>query len=353
MNWCSCLVEYSGDKNDIQKAIIAYSWVLTKVLALSSNPIVGVGASAIQHFTDVIVKMTANREKSMWANIQERLETRIDDKITHNHFGTLVHLVQKLQEYMKTGAGLTKKDLDVHIMTMKSQFLPQTFAYTSFNSKWTTALPAFLTYMTAAHLQLMKEKKIDQCTLAKELQVIREETIQAAKALFRARFKGLIGIDSFKKRVKGCQGIPCFHAYWLGYKDTTTGHTYSQPLGYVKSIFNTVTDHTRGIVWKQMISKVNAFFDNTTAPCGDQYPKPIAIEEIYFWYPDNCFGTSEDGKRQCTLPCHAYGDGYNWCPIFLGNALPHNHLLSNHWDYCKKDSSLLKCMPVKGTTIFD
>ena len=68
---------------------------------------------------------------------------------------------------------------------MKTQFLPQTFAYTSFNSKWTTALPAFLIYMTAAHLQLIQEGKVDKCSLARELQTIREETIQAAKALYR------------------------------------------------------------------------------------------------------------------------------------------------------------------------
>jgi len=344
--------EYSDDNNDVQKAIIAYSWVLTKVLALSSNPIVGAGATAIEHFTDVIIKMTANRDQSMWANIQERLDTRIDDKITTNHFGTLVHLVQKLQKYMKYGNGLTKKDLDVHIMTMKSQFQPQTFAYTSFNSKWTTAFPAFLTYMTAAHLQLMKDGKIDQCSLAKELRVIREETIESAKALARARYKGLVGIESFKKFPEGCTGAPCYHALWLKYKDSTTGKEYTELLSDVNGIFNTIEDHTFKIVWDQLVSKVNAFFDNTNASCGKLYPKPITMEEIEFRYPTECYGTSEDGKKQCTLPCHAYGDGYDWCPIFPG-PIPSNNLLFNYWDYCKKDQGFLQCMPVKGTTIFD
>ena len=178
------VVTANDDHNDLQKSILAFSWLVTKAMALSTNPLAGAAITGVEKFTQVIVKLASGRDKSVWANIQERLENRIDDKITTNHFGTLVHLVQKLQRYMKDSK-LSKKDLEIHIMTMKTQFLPQTFAYTSFNSKWTTALPAFLIYMTAAHLQLIQEGKVDKCSLARELQTIREETIQAAKALYR------------------------------------------------------------------------------------------------------------------------------------------------------------------------
>ena len=334
------LLEYA---DNIQNGIAAFGLMLSKIVASAGNPALGAG---VKTFTGVILKMTASK-KNMWMNIQDNLRTQIDDKITHNHFGTLVHLVQKLQEYMKVGPGLTKKDLDVHIMTMKTQFLPQTFAYTSFNSKWTTALPAFLTYMTAAHRQLIQEGKIDQCTLAKELQIIREETIQAAKALARARYKGFIGMKEFKKKVDDCKGALCYQASWLSFKDTATGQTYSQPISAVYGLIVDLQDHTYGVIWDQLVSKVNMFFDSTHAPCPKEYPQPIKRPEIEFEYSYKCFGRTDD--KECSLPCYAYGSGYNWCPT----RIPKNNLLFNYWGYCKKDTNLLNCMPVKGTTIFE
>ena len=114
-----------------------------------------------------------------------------------------------------------------------------------------------------------------------------------------------------------------------------------------------ITQETKKIVWDQLVDKVNKFFTKEVCLCDNLCPKPIEKKEVYWVYSFGCFGTSEDGKRQCTLPCHAYGDGYDWCPIFVRHRLPQNNLLNGHWDYCKKDQGLLKCMPVKGTTIFD
>jgi len=337
-------VTANDDHNDLQKSILAFSWLVTKAMALSTNPLAGAAITGVEKFTQVIVKLSSGRDKSVWANIQERLENRIDDKITTNHFGTLVHLVQKLQRYMKDSK-LSKKDLEIHIMTMKTQFLPQTFAYTSFNSKWTTALPAFLIYMTAAHLQLIQEGKVDKCSLARELQTIREETIQAAKALYRARFKAIVGVKSYKSTA--------FSGTWLDFLDGTTGKTHKQAMYDVRHMMWKITQETKKIVWDQLVDKVNKFFTKEVCLCDNLCPKPIEKKEVYWVYSFGCFGTSEDGKRQCTLPCHAYGDGYDWCPMFVSHRLPQNNLLNGNWDYCKKDQGLLKCMPVKGTTIFD
>ena len=335
------------------KLIKAFSLVIIKILALAGNPAAAVAVKGVEKFTEVILKLTSNKEPNMWVAIEGRLDSRIDDKITHNHFGTLVHLVNKLQEYMQPGIQITEKDLRVHILTMKEQFLPQTFSYTSFNSKWATAFPAYLTYMTAAYLDLVSQGKLDECGLAEELQEIRNETIQAAKALFRARFRNLNGVASYMKWPKGCKGAHCSFVQWLEYEDSATGQRLAAPMTGVESLFWSIQDHTKEIVWNQLVQKVNYFFSEDICTCAGKCPKPIEKKEVVWMYSRGCYGVSEDNKYKCTLPCHAYDDGYNWCPAYKHHIIPRHNNLYENWQYCKKDKYFLKCMPVKGTTVFE
>ena len=127
--------------NTYGKMILGFSWAVTKVIGMSANPLAGVAATGITKFTDILVQMAfQTKKKSIWASIEDRLTHKIDDRITHNHFGALVSRVYTLEGFMQQGHKLTKKDMDVHILPMKFDFLPQTFAFTSFNSKWMTGM---------------------------------------------------------------------------------------------------------------------------------------------------------------------------------------------------------------------
>merc|ERR1719505_435664 len=149
--------------------------------------------------------------------------------------------------------------MDVHILPMKFDFLPQTFAFTSFNSKWMTALPAYLTYMVAAYMELIRSGEIgDECALAKQLHVIRKETIQAAQALARARYKRIIGTEDFTKRPPGCSGLVGCNAQYLTFKDLTTGVSAGWAIDDVHAgvIWPAENDAAHRIM-EQLVSKVN------------------------------------------------------------------------------------------------
>ena len=139
----------------------SYSWVLAKVIGLTGNPLAGPIAMGITKFTDVLVQMTQKTsERNIWQSIEHKLLHKIDTRITEHHFNTLVGEFGKLEGYMKKGSTLTVTQLNVHILGIMSQFLPQTFTHAAFTTQWMTAFPAYLTYMVAAYNELIREGKI-------------------------------------------------------------------------------------------------------------------------------------------------------------------------------------------------
>lgn len=117
--------------------------------------------------------------------------------------------------------------------------------------------------------------------------MIREDAIQAARALFRARYRSLIGIKFYKEWPKreDCRGLHCYFAAWIKFKDEVTGKEHAELLTDVEyHIFEKIREETKNVIWENMIEKLNAYFDETLCLGDDECPKLIEKSEIDFRY---------------------------------------------------------------------
>jgi len=342
----STAIEKRGQSgNDVTDDLLKFGAIVAAVMGMASNPLVGVGVATFVSIIDAI-NHASKGETNIWNQISDRVEVKIEEKITNNYFNTLVDEMNKLEQYMKPETKLTARDLSLHIMTMKDSFLPQTFPETAYTTRWMTALPAFVVQMVAAHLDLIKKGELEGCKLAKELKQVRTETIQAAKALHRARYWNLKGTRDYKAVVDGTRGIFRFDARWLTFQDGDQGLTYSKPLTRVYEIFYRIEGQTSAQVWDVLVNRMNNFFSDdmcSLSGCDENdCPKPIEKREVEFSYPRECYGTIK-GNHGCKLPCQKYGNEKTWCPT---EKLDHTNLLWKRWDWCDQDDHFKTCMPV-------
>ena len=193
----------------------------------------------------------------------------------------------------------------------------------------------------------------DQCALAVELKGVRRKTIQAAKALARARYRKLKGVNLWKGSPKGCVGAyRCSNQRWVTFVDQTTKISN----GYLISDFfldflEPIEKNTTKWIWEGLVSKVNEFFNKTDVYCPSKYPALIRKSEVDFTYPSDCMGMHRHEPEKygrCTLPCQYYAEGDYNCPLFLGHRIPRNNRMTdNDWGWCNPDPYFLKCMPVQ------
>ena len=255
------------------------------MLGLASIPLAGPIGTGITTFTDLLIsKKFKKKDKSVWAQIKDKLEYKINERITEYHFDSLRTKFDKLEGYLKPGSTINKHYLNTDILHMMKAFLPNHQTDMTFHTKFMTAFPAYLTYVGIIYNELIRKGefkkrngKIDKCILARELKNIRKETINAAKALSRSRYRNIIGNDAWKGSPKKCTGgYGCWKQQWLQFKDQTTGISNGYLISDVNWKFlDPLERNTTDWIWDGLVSKVNLFFDNSNVYCSRKYPKPI------------------------------------------------------------------------------
>ena len=93
---------------------------------------------------------------------------------------------------------------------------------------------------------------------------------------------------------------------------------------------NRIRDQTVNQLWKEVVEKVNNYFDPEICleTIGCTCPQKITKDEITFDYPNTCFGNS-----QCMHPCGRFDYDYDWCYIPRN---PDRWIKCNriNWDQC-------------------
>ena len=93
---------------------------------------------------------------------------------------------------------------------------------------------------------------------------------------------------------------------------------------------NKIKDATADFLWKEVVEKVNKYFDPEICleTLGCTCPQKITKSEITFSYPSTCFGDT-----QCMHPCGRFGYDYDWCYI-PRNPDRHIEGCRIDWDSC-------------------
>ena len=140
----------------------------------------------------------------MWTEVERRVEAKIEEYATHQHFKHLehnywddvMHITKKCPEQLE------KSDLK-YILSRKKDMFPQNNIEVSFTPHWAQVLNAFLMYAVSVYLELIKSGKVPACGLHQELKAMRPEVIVAVKSLFSKRWRSIRGHDYYAGDVGG------------------------------------------------------------------------------------------------------------------------------------------------------
>ena len=338
--------------------------ILIRSLLLAGKPFLGHPIGIFTAAVGVVLGLTTGGEKSIWEQIEGKIKLAIGKEITKYHFDSLKGTWERMNYKMKKGEDFDLNDLE-YIVTQKHNFFPQAQTTVVFTSQFISSIQAYLIYLSAGYLELIRQKKITKCSWSKELAVLRKDIIMAAKSMHRKRYEqiegysyGLGHVPAGHKPRPSCDELgrsnQCNTYRLLKYKDKLT--EWISPNEWLPHVENRVLKKIRDETNEMIMKVVNDFNDLylTEDICqpGCDIPDKITEDEITFDYPKGCYGTNTDENKPCPLPCDYYGWSDLFCPttpltemLWRGSALGY---MDHNWRYCSK-ASWDRCMPVGST----
>ena len=161
------------------------------------------------------------KKGSLWTNIERRIEAKIEQYATYQHFNDLEN-----QGYWTTSLDILRscpEHLKIRhlkqIVSHKGSFMPQDNDDVQFSPFWAQTINSFMVNMVAVYLELIQNDKVPACGLYQELTSLRADLLVAIKSLYGKRWRGIRGFDAF-------EGNDYAFRASLRFRDETTGETW-------------------------------------------------------------------------------------------------------------------------------
>ena len=343
----------------------AFKKILIRSLSLTEDPFLNYPVRVFTAAVEIVLNLAQNGGKNIWEQIERQMDVKIGKEMTRYHFDNLGHVWKKMNKKMQKGMDFSLNDLE-YLVTQKHKFFPQDQLAVIFTSQFVSAIKAYLIYLSAGWIELIKQDKVSECSLAAELAILRKDIIMAAKAMHRKRYQQIEGINYNLARVPrghyprpNCENIDqsksCSQFRLLKYKDKLTEWvSHWEWLPHIeKRVFRKIRDETNTIIMKLVNDFNDLYLKEEICQPGCDVPERISKKEISFSYPRKCYGTNGQGNP-CPIPC----DFYNWKALFCptkpleeqgwrGASLDYS---DDKWRYCSK-ISWDKCMKIKDTEL--
>ncbi|XP_065062078.1 uncharacterized protein LOC135688939 [Rhopilema esculentum] len=351
--------------------------VIGSLISIAGGPAaaVSIGITVVSYFLTELTK----EKRSLWDQIKEKVDLKIGEKLAEYHVDRLkAEVFRVLESRFQESNDFGPADLKT-VLDKRHLVFPHNWPTLGWSYELPLGILYWMPFMIAGYQQMIKENKQPNCALANEMARARANIITSMKEMMRKRYQQLHGTKYSSDRVN----YPCkkrkahksrkgLKRQRLGLKnrglvfpndrsdecvsidrlltwdDGLDGKKFTirkRNTGWVGDSWTTkinkVRDDTVEFLWKEVVEKVNKFFDSEICleTLGCSCPTKIKKDEISFSFPRACMADGADGT--CMHPCDDFDYSYEWCYI---NRNP------DQWSYCTKPD-LNDCMPVTVSPI--
>ncbi|XP_065062079.1 uncharacterized protein LOC135688940 [Rhopilema esculentum] len=351
--------------------------VIGSLISMAEGPsnAFSIGVTVVSYFLTELTK----EKRSLWDQIKEKVDLKIGEKLAEYHVDRLkAEVFRVLESRFQESNNFGPADLKT-VLDKRHIVFPHNWPTLGWSYELPLGILYWMPFMIAGYHQMIKENKQPNCALANEMARARANIITSMKEMMRKRYQQLHGTKYSSDRVN----YPCkkrkahksrkgLKRQRLGLKnrglvfpndrsdecvsidrlltwdDGLDGKKFTirkRNTGWVGDSWTTkinkVRDDTVEFLWKEVVEKVNKFFDSEICleTLGCSCPTKIKKSEISFSFPSACMADGADGT--CMHPCDDFDYSYEWCYI---NRNP------DQWSYCTKPD-LNDCMPVTVSPI--
>ena len=344
---------------DAKKAGKAFREILIRTLLLSGQPFLG---HPLGIFTAAVDLISGGSKQSVWEQVAGKVKDSIHQEQTKKHFNDLNDEWRYYRTQMSLGGDKFDVNGFIRVLSDKTKFFPQDHKNLVFTKNWILAIESYLIFFTGSFLEMTHRNHFqDKCEFAKQLGVVRDEIVMAAKALHKKHYKMVDGIRFNHGQVYYKPGATKPICGWgnpkedtcntnrrLRYKDKATGwdsgYVYCPDVPHF--VLNKIQKNTTDMIMK-LVDKFNqCYLNQDLVGEGCTVPERIKRGDVVVPYLKSCYEKPNKRPRnkKCKLPCHKYYKNYNWCPTNLKKRTWYGK-----WEYCEPADFEL-CIPTNKTS---